>query len=135
MREPNWMPLRAVIAIHRELIDEHGGLLGPPRLPQLESVLARPRQLLVYAEEVPSVPRLAASLGHGLAKGHCFPDGNKRIALAAIDVFLQLNGLELTASEEDAVLAILALSSGELDETGLAEWISAQSAPIPDDMD
>ena len=54
---------------------------------------------------------LAASYGHGLCRGHPFVDGNKRIALAAIDVFLQLNGWELVAVEPEACPS---LTRGEL---------------------
>jgi len=46
--------------------------------------------------------RLAAAYGFALARGHGFPDGNERVALAVIDVFLRMNGLELTAKEADA---------------------------------
>jgi prophage maintenance system killer protein len=50
--------------------------------------------------------RRAAAYGFALVLGHCFPDGDKRLALAIMDVFLQLNGLELTAGEADAVLTL-----------------------------
>jgi death-on-curing protein len=92
LREFCWVPLRAVVAIQRELIAEHGGLAGPPRFAQLESALPRPQQVLVCTETRPALARLAAVLCHGLARGPCFPDGNKRVALAVLDVFLQMNG-------------------------------------------
>jgi len=57
------------------------------------------------------------------------PDGNKRVALAIIDVFLRLNGLELMADEMDAVDTIRALAAGELTEEQLADWIEAHLAP------
>ena len=62
------------------------------------------------------------------SRSHCFPDGNKRVALAIIDVFLQLNGFELNASEADAASTILALAAGDLTEDELADWITANSA-------
>jgi prophage maintenance system killer protein len=55
---------------------------------------------------VPSLARLAAAYGYGLARGYCFTHGTKRLALTVIDVFLQMNGAELTASEPDAVMAL-----------------------------
>jgi death-on-curing protein len=128
MTDPNWVPLRAVIAIQAELIAEHGGLAGPPRQGDLEAALGRPVNLYAYSETPPSLPRLAAAYGYALARGHCFPDGNKRIALAIIDVFLRMNGLELTADEMDAVDTIQSLAAGDLTEDQLAEWISANSA-------
>ena len=39
MTDPNWVPLRAVIAIQGELIAEHGGLARPPRQGDLEAAL------------------------------------------------------------------------------------------------
>jgi death-on-curing protein len=129
MKDPIWVPLRAAIAIQGELIAEHGGLAGPPRQGDLEAALGRPVNLHAYAESPPSLPRLAAAYGFALARGHCFPDGNKRVALAIIDVFLRMNGLTLTADETDAVVTIQALAAGELTEEELADWIAAHSSP------
>jgi death-on-curing protein len=130
MKDPVWVPLRAVIAIQGELIAEHGGLSGPPRHGDLEAALGRPVNLHTYSEALPSLPRLAAAYGFALARGHCFPDGNKRVALAIVDVFLRLNGFELTADELDAVDTIQSLAAGDLTEDGLADWITAHSTHI-----
>jgi death-on-curing protein len=127
MTDPNWVPLRAIIVIQGELIAEHGGLAGPPRQGDLEAALGRPVNLYAYAESPPPLPRLAAAYGFALARGHCFPDGNKRVALAIIDVFLRMNGAELTANEMDAVATIQALAAGDLTEDQLADWIAANS--------
>ena len=125
---PIWVPASVVITIHAELVREHGGLPGPPRDSALESTLARPQQLLNYAGSVPSIFELAAAYGFGLARNHCFPDGNERLALVITDVFLQLNGFELIAREEDAVLTIRSLAAGELTESELATWIQYNCA-------
>lgn len=124
------MPIEAVIAIQADLIAEHGGLAGPPRLNDLQAALARPKNQLAYSGEPPSLYSLAAAYGFALARGHCFPDGNKRVALALVDVFLQLNGLELTAPEEDAAATFLRLAAGELDEAELAGWIEDNTARL-----
>jgi death-on-curing protein len=124
-----WVPASAVIAMQAALIAEHGGHQGPARANDLEAALAGPRNLLACADsaEPPTLARLAAAYGFALARGHCFPDGNKRIALAVIDVFLQLNAHELTASEPDAASTILALAAGDLTEDELAAWIEANT--------
>ncbi len=129
---PVWVPSNAVVAIHQALLQEHGGLIGPPRPDSLEAALARPQQLHHYTQPKPSVARLAAAYGFALAKGHCFADGNKRVALSIMDVFLQMNGSELSASEPDAVVTIQALAAGELTEEELAAWIEANSRPLRD---
>ena len=130
MKTPAWVPLRAVVAIQSELIAEHGGQTGPPRHGDLEAALGRPVNLHAYSEPSHSLPRLAAAYGFALARGHCFPDGNKRVALAVIDVFLRMNGLELTADEIDAAATIQSLAAGELAEEDLANWIAENSAKL-----
>ena len=66
---------------------------------------------------------MAACYGAGIAKNHPFVDGNKRTAFVAVELFLTLNGWKLTASDADAVLAMLAVAAGKIDATGFAEWI------------
>ena len=126
MKKPVWVPVRAVAAMHAELISEHGGLAGPVRIAELEAALGRPQHQYSYSKPTPSLERLAPAYGYSLARNHCFADGNKRIALAVMDVFLQLNGCELTAGEVDAVEIIQSVAAGELTEDELAAWISAQ---------
>jgi death-on-curing protein len=118
--------------MHAELLAEHGGLPGPVDNNALEATLARPQQLEHYANPEASLPQLAAAygFGFGFAKNHCFRDGNKRISLVAIDVFLQINGHELIATEEAAAITIEALAAGQIDEEQLTEWIAANSQPI-----
>jgi death-on-curing protein len=130
MKTPVWVPLHAVAAMHAELVEEHGGLAGPARIAELEAALGRPKHQYTYAEPPPALPRLAAAYGYALARNHCFADGNKRIALAVIDVFLQMNGLELTAEEVDAAEMIRSVAAGEVTEEQLATWISERVRSI-----
>jgi death-on-curing protein len=120
---PVWIPEAAIRAMHAELLQEHGGLDGPVDENVLGATLARPQQLEHYSNPEATLPQLAAAYGFGFAKNHCFSDGNKRIALVSVDVFLQLNGYELIASEADAAVTFQALAAGEFDESQLVEWV------------
>jgi death-on-curing protein len=122
---PRWLPEAAVRAMHAALMAEHGGLDGPVDEDMLGATLARPRQFLTYSSPPATLYQLAAAYGFGFARNHCFADGNKRISLAAIDVFLQLNGYELTAQETEAVIIIEDVAAGEISEDDLAHWIEA----------
>ena len=93
----------------------------------LEAALGRPMNLHAYSKQPASLQRLAAAYGFALARGDCFPDGNKRVALAIIDVFLRMNGLELTAEETDAAETIQALAAGDVTEVALTDWIVAHT--------
>lgn len=128
---PHWVTERIARYIHADQLAEHGGLDGPSREGALEATLARARHLHEYAPRS-SLERLAAAYGYGLARDHCYPDGNKRLALAVMDVFLRLNGRQLTAAEEDAVVTIVAVAGGQISEDELAEWVGANSSALAD---
>ena len=126
MAEPVWVDLDVVLAIHDEQLAEHGGQPGVRDPGLLESALGRPRNQFAYGE--PSITRLAASYAFGISRNHPFLDGNKRTSLVVAELFLELNGYELIASDAQCVTTCLQLAAGELTEDQLAEWITANSA-------
>lgn len=67
--------------------------------------------------------------GFGLAKNHAFLDGNKRVALAATNVFLILNGFETEAPEPEVVNTMLRLADGRPSRARFAEWIRRHIVP------
>jgi death-on-curing protein len=121
VKEPRWIPAPAALAIHAELMAEHGGAAGVRDENVLQATLARPRNLHAYAR--PSLFELAAAYAFGFARNHPFVDGNKRMALAALDVFLRMNRHELAADEPEAASTIWALADGRVSEAELARWI------------
>jgi len=121
VKEPRWIPAPAALAIHAELMAEHGGAAGVRDENVLQATLARPRNLHAYAR--PSLFHLAAAYAFGFARNHPFVDGNKRMALAALDVFLRMNRYELAADEPEAASTIWALADGRVSEAELAQWI------------
>ncbi len=126
-RNDHWLPKDAVVAIHAELINEHGGSHGTRDEALLESALSRPQNLAAYGEK-PSLHNLAAAYAFGIARNHPFVDGNKRTALMAAYVFLHMNGVRLAAPEVDAVLTMTELAAGHLSETELAAWFKVNSS-------
>ena len=107
----------------------HGGATGLRDHGLLESALARPKNILAYARGSIALAELAAAYAFGISSNHPFVDGNKRTALLVSFVFLDLNGMEVTASQEDAYLTILALAAGEVSEVELAQWFERNTAP------
>lgn len=126
MNEPRWLDIELVLAIHDMQIAEHGGASGVRDHNLLDSALARPLNLAAYGE--PDVIALAASYAFGLARNHPFIDGNKRTALVAAELFLDLNAFELKADDLACVSMFLALAAGEVEEDELAQWLRDNSA-------
>jgi len=111
-----------VIAIHDRLLALHGGAAGVRDRGLLESALARPRQHHAYADS-PDIAEMAALYTAGVVRNHPFVDGNKRTGFLIGVLFLELNGFEFDASEEDATQAVTSLAAGTLDEAGYSAWL------------
>jgi death-on-curing protein len=122
-KEPLWVLESVVFALHDQLLAAHGGAEGLRDADLLESALARPRQHYAYGS--PDLIELAALYTAGLVRNHPFVDGNKRAGFVAGVLFLELNGFDFKASEEDATQAVLALAAGTLDEARYTEWLRA----------
>ena len=125
MTEPVWVDLEVVLAIHDEQLAEHGGQVGVRDRGLLESAMGRPMNQFAYGER--SLARLAASYAFGISRNHSFLDGNKRTSLVVAELFLELNGVELTANDTESVTTFLLLAAGEITEDALADWIAANS--------
>ena len=125
MKRPVWLDRSDCLAIHEMMLAQHGGLGGVRDEGLLESALARPKNLFAYKS--PPFARLAASYAAGIILNHPFLDGKKRTGFMLAAVFLELNGLIFTASEESVVEKTLALAAGELKEPGYAAWLKANS--------
>jgi death-on-curing protein len=128
MTEPEWLDLDIVIDFHAEQLALFGGAEGIRDLGLLESALARPVNKFAYGER--GIAALAAAYGFGIARNHPLVDGNKRTALAAMIVFLGLNGFDLAASQEEVTAVILSLAAGEITEQLLARWIADHMKPL-----
>ena len=115
--------------MHAELIAEHGGVEGLRDPGLLSSALARPKNRRAYGKS-PSVFDLAAVYGTAMVRNHPFIDGNKRVALMVVYVFLELNGHRLEAPEAEAAGIMLALAVGEVDEKTLSDWLEKYSVPL-----
>jgi death on curing protein len=127
VKEPRWLSVTLIRAIHTSQIQEHGGSLGLRDPGLLNSAMDRPKNRYHY-ESDSDLAGLAASYGFGLARNHPFVDGNKRVAFQAMYVFLGLNGFRIEAEEAEVVRLILALASGDLPEPELADWLRQHTA-------
>lgn len=70
------------------------------------------------------VEQAAAYLFH-LAQNHPFIDGNKRVAFAAADTFLRLNGYRLKLSDRAAYRLVMSVASSEMNKDELTAQLEA----------
>jgi len=121
VKEPRWISREVVLAIHEQSLAQYGGSAGIRDEGLLDSALGRPQNLFAY--EQPIIFAMAAAYASGIIRNHPFIDGNKRTGFVVCAVFLERNGYELVASEEDATLTTLALAASEIKEADYASWL------------
>jgi death-on-curing protein len=113
-----YLTLAEVLHIHEGVLAQAGGLSGVRDLSALESALSQPKASAGGADAYPSLVEKAAALCYSLCSNHPFIDGNKRVAHAAMEVFLVLNGREIRASVEAHPLRALIAASAIADPRG-----------------
>lgn len=123
-----YLEVEEIVEIHAQLLDLFGGRAGFKDRGGVESAAIRPRNKAHY--EGADLPAQAASLFYGLAKNHGFIDGNKRIAVVATDAFLQLNGWELTCSNQALQDFTLRCSDEDWTEALVETFLRTSVAPI-----
>ena len=128
MREPIWVPLAAVLAIHDRQIARHGGASGMRDRALLEMGCARAMNLAAYTDD--SLADIAAAYAFGISKAHAFVDGNKRTGFVTALTFLRLNGFAFRPPPVEGVQMMEDLASGQLSEADFARWLSSQMKPI-----
>lgn len=123
-KEPFWIEVRDVRAIHDRILAIHGGPSGLRDHGLLESALARPRHHHAYSGPK-EIVKMAALYTAGIVRNHPFIDGNKRTGFVIGVLFLEINGFTFNASEADATQAVMGLAAGTLDEAAYASWVEA----------
>jgi len=126
----DWLTTADVLAIHDQLIAEHGGADGIRDVTLLVSTLSRPQQLSAYGQPKPDMAALAAAYAFGIAKNHAFADGNKRTSAVVTEAFLRLNGLSLTATDIEIVQTWSDLGAGLVTEPDLIDWLRQKTVKL-----
>ncbi len=101
-------------------------LARSPRIDLLDSALHAPMASFGGQEFHPEFIDKAAVLAVRIARNHPLIDGNKRLAWTCLVMFVMLNGYRLEVPADDAVTTMLAVAAGELDEVGMALWLTGK---------
>ena len=125
-----YLSLGEVVNLHQALLEQTGGAAGIRDLGGLESALAQPRATFGGTDLHQTAVQKAAALGFSLTLNHPFVDGNKRVAHAAMGVFLLLNGLELQGTVDEQERLMLDLAARHLTREELAAWLEQHVHPI-----
>ena len=107
-----FLTLDTILMLHSRLIAETSGQPGLRDRGLLESAMKAAENRHYY--EQATVPVCAATYAYHLCNAHAFVDGNKRIAAAISEVFLMINGWQLTLDNRELVQLFLGVADGRL---------------------
>ena len=115
------------LQLHYMMARATGGSVGVRDEGLLESALELPFAGFGSQAFYPTLEEKAARLGYSLIANHPFVDGNKRIGIFTMLTFLQVNGAQLSCTNEDVIYAALSAASGQMTYEGLLEWVRAHT--------
>lgn len=125
MSEPEFLTLAEVLVIHQVQIERFGGTHGVRDIGLAESAIAMPQAGFGGEFLHGTAFEMAAAYAYHLAENQPFLDGDKRTALAAALVFLDINGIEIADPKGRLHEAMIRIGTRKLDKTGLARLLSS----------
>lgn len=93
----------------------------------LESAVNNPFQTFGGEDLYPTIFDKAAQLAYGLVKNHGFVDGNKRVAVHAMEVYLELNDYKMNFSQEEIVKIGMDLAEDKLSAEDLSKMLKRKT--------
>ena len=125
--EPTFLSLQEVLDLQEHQIARYGGSMGVRDLGLLESALAQPQAQFGGEFLHEDIFMMAAAYLFHIVKNHPFVDGNKRAGLATTILFLNLNGLKLTADKDELTDLVLAVAQGQAGKEQIADFFRRNS--------
>ena len=121
-----------ILRIHTRSLTLYGGTAGIRDEGLLDSALAQPMATFDGVPLHGDLYEMAAAYAFHLTQNHPFLDGNKRIGLAAMLVFLELNGRPLHVEPGALYAAMMAVAEGRMVRAALAAWLRERGEETPE---
>ena len=131
MREPRFLTVDEVLAIHLDQVELYGGESGVRDLGLLQSAVAMPQSGFGGVRLHKDLFEMAAAYLFHIVQNHPFLDGNKRTGTAAALVFLELNRFDFTASEDDLYAIVIAIAENRAEKADMADFFRKHCREYP----
>lgn len=117
------LSIEQTLYIHEHIILKAGGVQGIRDFALLHSALERPKATFGGNDLYATTLEKASALLHSLVMNHAFLDGNKRTAFALTSRFLNLNGYQITAKQQEIVELCLAVDNEGWQTRQIVVWL------------
>ena len=125
--EPVFLTFDETIEIHAYQIAHFGGSDGLRSPDMVESAIGMPSSTFSGEYLHPTVPDMAAAYLFHLVENHPFLDGNKRVGTMSALVFLELNGYDFDASDDELTDVVLQVAGGKMPKDALSRFFRQHS--------
>ncbi len=125
-----FLELPEILDIHDVLIKIYSGSFGVRNMGLLDSALNVPSSGHGTAYFHPDLYEMAAAYAYHLIKNHPFVDGNKRTGIAAMIVFLKLNGIQINMSDRTGIKLGVDIAVDKVNKNQIAEILRKHTISI-----
>lgn len=123
-----YLTVEEILRLHFEIIESYGGSHGVRDEGRLKSVEVAPSQQVFGIEQYPTVFEKAAVYMRNIIGDHSFSDGNKRSGITVASVFLDLNGLTMSATPRELEDFAVYVATTNPDIPEIASWLEERVA-------
>jgi len=127
-RAVDFLTLAELIEIHRNQIELYGGNPGIRDITLLSSAIALPKSTFDGVFLHGDLFEMAAAYVFHICQNHPFVDGNKRVALVAGLVFLELNGISIEDPRGELYSLMMRVAAGKTGKDAIAATLKRFSA-------
>ncbi len=116
-----------VLHLHEMMAAATGGDAGVRDHALLESALESAFATFGGSDLYPTIVEKAARLGYALISNHAFVDGNKRIGMYVMLVFLTVNNVQLNVTNADVYRLGMGVAAGNIKYEELIDFLRANA--------
>jgi len=124
------LTVEQVLRLHEMMLQSTGGAEGLRDKGALESALYHAFASFDGQDLYPTLEEKAARQAYAIIRNHPFVDGNKRVGLLVMLVFLEINGVILRFSQEELIELGLSVASARIDDHAIFDWINNHKTDI-----
>ena len=117
-----FLSIKQIDLLHLEVLKEFGGADGLRDRGLLESALEMPRATFDGKLLHKNLSSIAAAYLFHICRNHPFIDGNKRVALGAALIFIEVNGGTIRASDDELERLTLGVASSEINKDAVTTF-------------
>lgn len=127
-RAVDFLTLAELIEIHRNQIELYGGNPGIRDITLVSSAIVIPKSTFDGDFLHGGLLEMAAAYVYHIYQNHPFVDGNKRVALVAGLVFLELNGISIEDPRGELYSLMMRVAAGKTGKDAIAATLKRISA-------